>query len=66
MYDSVEGFLAEARKHGIRADREGAFLLWVGNECFEGREVQSFQVLTARARQLVLMFRNQDRQPAER
>jgi len=40
---------AAALSHGIQ---EGAqmsrFLLWVGNECFEGREVQNFAVLTAR------------------
>ncbi len=37
------------------------FLLWVGNECFEGREVANFMVLTARARELVQMFLAQDR-----
>jgi hypothetical protein len=66
MQDSVEDLLTEARKHGLRGDREAAFLLWVGNEVFEGREVESFQVLTARARELVLMFRNQELHKAER
>lgn len=37
------------------------FLLWVGNECFEGREVPDLMVLTARAKQLVQMFLVQDR-----
>ncbi len=56
----VQGLLAAARKHGLQPEREGAFLLWVGNEVFQGREVQNFVVLTARARELYLMFRNQD------
>lgn len=51
-----------ALSHGIQ---EGAqmsrFLLWVGNECFEGREVQNLMVLTARAKELVQMFLAQDR-----
>lgn len=50
-----------ARQYGVK---EGAqmsrFLLWIGNECFEGREVANFMVLTARAKELVKMFLAQD------
>lgn len=66
MKDTVGALLVEARKHGLSLDREPAFLLWVGNEVFEGREGQEFKVLAARAQALVLMFKNQDRQSAER
>ena len=60
MENVIEELLVEARKHGLRSEREPAFLLWVGNEVFEGREVDNFVVLTARARELALIFRNQD------
>ena len=51
-----------ARRHGIKEGVQmSRFLLWVGNECFEGREVSSFMVLTARAKELVQMFLAQDR-----
>jgi len=57
---------AAALSHGIQ---EGAqmsrFLLWVGNECFEGREVQNFAVLTARAKELVQMFLVDDGHPTK-
>lgn len=53
---------AAALSHGIREGSQmSRFLLWVGNECFEGREVSNFMVLTARARELVQMFLAQDR-----
>lgn len=59
---------AAALSHGIQEGPQmSRFLLWVGNECFEGREVQSFAVLTARARELVQMFLADESQPvAER
>lgn len=61
-YPGIEDLEKAALSHGIK---EGAqisrFLLWVGNECFEGREVQDFMVLTARAKELVQMFLVQDR-----
>ncbi len=60
MENVIKELLTEARKHGLRSDREAAFLLWVGNEVFEGREVDDFVLLTARVRELTLMFRNQD------
>lgn len=37
------------------------FILWVGNECFEGREVSNFMVLAARGRELAKMFLAQDK-----
>lgn len=43
---------------GVQMSR---FLLWIGNECFEGREVANLMVLTARAKELVPMFLVQDR-----
>ena len=57
----VEGLVQAARRHGLPEDREGPFLLWVGNEVFERREVQNFIVLTARAKELTQMFMNQER-----
>lgn len=56
----TDPLLAEAAKHGLAKDREPAFLLWVGNECWEGREVMNFDLLTARARPLVKMFQTED------
>lgn len=48
---------AAAIANGIQAGPQMArFLLWVGNECFEGREVPDFAVLAGRARILVRMF----------
>jgi len=51
-----------ALSHGVQ---EGAqmsrFLLWVGNECYEGREIPDLMVLTARAKELVQMFLVEDR-----
>lgn len=66
MKDTVGSILIEARKYGLSADREPAFLLWVGNEVFEGREARDSQVLAARAQDLVIRFRKQDHQSAER
>ncbi len=66
METQLDDLLVEARKHGLKPDRECAFILWVGNEVFEGREVSNFIVLTARARELYLMFRNQDHQSTQR
>lgn len=57
----TEPMIKAARTHGLPPDREAVFLLWVGNECFEGREVENFTVLTARAKQLTQMFMNQDK-----
>lgn len=51
-----------AKANGIEDGYQmSRFLAWVGNECFEGREVSNFMVLAARARELVLMFLAQDR-----
>ncbi len=53
-----------ALENGIKPGYQMArFLLWVGNECFEGREVPSFVALTARCRELSQMFLAQDREP---
>lgn len=58
----MEELEAAARSNGISEGSEmSRFLMWVGNECFEGREVSNFGVLTARARELVQMFLAQDR-----
>lgn len=55
---------AAARANGIKdGPQMSRFMLWVANECFEGREVQSFMVLAARARALSKMFLAQDREP---
>lgn len=51
-----------AKKCGIQEGSQmSRFLLWVGNEVFEGREVSSLLVLTARAGELVEQFLAQDR-----
>jgi len=49
--------IANGVKDGFQMSR---FLLWVGNECFEGREVENFMVLAARGKQLAQMFLTQD------
>jgi len=50
-----------ARQYGVKEGVQmSRFLLWIGNECFEGREVANFMVLTARAKELVKMFLAQD------
>ena len=55
---------AAALCHGIKEGSQmSRFLLWVGSECFEGREVQNFAVLTARAKELVQMFLADEKQP---
>lgn len=62
MVDGTADLEAAARQLGIKdGPQMSRFLLWVGNECFEGREVSSFQVLSARAAELVSMFLAQDR-----
>lgn len=58
---------AAARANGIEEGSQmSRFLLWVGNECFEGREVSNFGVLTARARELVQMFLAADLRRAQK
>jgi len=58
----IEDLEKAALSHGIEEGVQmSRFLLWVGNECFEGREVQNFMVLTARAKELVQMFLAEDR-----
>ena len=55
---------AAAISHGIQEGTQmSRFLLWVGNECFEGREVHNLSVLTARAKELVQMFLVEESQP---
>lgn len=58
MEELQKAALSYGVKEGVQMSR---FLLWVGNECFEGREVSNFMVLTARAKELVQMFLAQDR-----
>jgi len=58
MDELQKAALSYGVKEGVQMSR---FLLWVGNECFEGREVSNFMVLTARAKELVQMFLAQDR-----
>lgn len=61
----MEELEAAARANGIAAGNQmSRFLLWVGNECFEGREVGDFKVLTARAKELARLFLAQDRDRA--
>lgn len=60
MDELVKAALANGVKEGYQMSR---FLLWVGNECFEGREVSSFMVLAARGKELAQMFLTQDRDP---
>lgn len=60
--ESIDELIAAAQAHGLKEGVETSrFLLWVGNECFEGREVPNFMVLKARAKELVQMFLAQDR-----
>ena len=55
---------AAARANGVQEGYQmSRFLLWVGNECFEGREVSNFLVLAARGRELAQMFLAQDKDP---
>jgi hypothetical protein len=58
MEELESAAIANGVKSGSQMSR---FLLWVGNECFEGREVANFGVLAARAGELVQMFLAQDR-----
>lgn len=56
-----------ARANGIKDGYQmSRFMLWVGNEVFEGREVASFMVLAARGKELAQMFLAQDREPSIR
>ena len=60
--ENVDELVAAAQANGIKEGAQTSrFLLWIGNECFEGREVQNFMVLKARAKELVQMFLAQDR-----
>ncbi len=59
----TDPLLAAARKHGLKAGREAAFLMWVGNECWEGREALNFEELTGKVHNLVIEFnREEDRE----
>lgn len=58
MEELEKAALSYGVKQGLQMS---GFLLWVGNECFEGREVSDLTVLTARAKELAKMFLAQDR-----
>lgn len=61
MVDGISGLETAAREHGIKdGPQMSRFLLWIGNECFEGRAISSFQVLAAQASELVKKFLAQD------
>lgn len=63
----MEELKAAARSHGITAGNQmSRFLLWVGNECFEGREVGDFKILSSRAKELVRMFLAQDQERSQK
>lgn len=57
MEELEKAALSYGVKEGVQMSR---FLLWIGNECFEGREVANFMVLAARAKELTQMFLAQD------
>jgi len=62
MMDALEkAALAAGVKQGYQMSR---FLLWVGNECFEGRELSDFKALAARAPHMAKAFLAQDRDPS--
>lgn len=52
----VNALLLIARQHGITKELEPAFLGWVGNECWEGREPENFMILLQRTSQLAKRF----------
>lgn len=52
----IESILIQVRPRGIAPDLEGPFLLWIGNECWEGREPEDFLRLIARAPELAKRF----------
>ena len=55
---------AAAKANGVKdGPQMSRFMLWVANECFEGREVHSLMVLAARAKALAKMFLAQDSEP---
>ena len=61
MREGVKELQAAARADGVQEGFQmSRFLMWVGNEVWEGREVQSFLVLTARGKELSQMFLAQD------
>jgi hypothetical protein len=52
---------AAAMAHGVKDGAQMArFMIWVGEECFEGRQEPNFKTLSARAKSLVEMFLGQD------
>jgi len=61
MFDTedklVEELLQCAREHGLTEDIEPGFLMWVGNEVWENREVASLMVLRERAPELVSFYK---------
>lgn len=61
MKELESAALANGLKDGPQLSR---FLLWVGNECFEGREAPDLISLARRAKELVSKFLAQDRIPA--
>ena len=60
LRDLERAAMANGVKDGHQMSR---FMLWVANECFEGREVESLMVLSARAPALAKMFLAQDKEP---
>lgn len=59
----VHELQAVARDNGVKDGHQmSRFLLWVGNEAFEGREVKDMAVLLARGRELAKMFLLQDKE----
>lgn len=54
---------AAAGTNGVKPGAQmSRFLLWVGNECYEGREIPDLMVLTSRAKDLAKMFLAQDQE----
>jgi hypothetical protein len=53
---------AAVRAHGVQEGFQMArFMLWVGSECFEGRQEPDFKLLSSRALSLAKAFLAQDR-----
>lgn len=52
----INAIMIQARPKGITPELEGPFLLWIGNECWEGREPDGFLPVIARTPMLVKRF----------
>lgn len=55
----AEQIRAQSIQRGLTEEEASAFLLWIANEVFEGREVGNFAVLLARTPELVKIYRAQ-------